>query len=229
MKHIPLFLLLMLLLSSCSKKVEVKKGVIPERPAPAGIIPEALIQKAEKKYGVFARNRYEAFNTMMTGLREEPVGVQLETVNTFFNNVPYGDDIDIWGQSDYWATPLEFLGRDRGDCEDYVIAKYFALRDLGIPSEKLYFSYVKSLRFNVEHMVLSYFPSPATIPLILDNTNFKIFPADQRKDLVPVYNFNMETLYRANHAGQNGQALKNNKKTQNRWERLLRDIENNKL
>ena len=229
MRQIPILLLLLLIVAGCAKRAEVQKEVVQEKPPPPGIIPEPLMQKAEKKYGVFARNRYEAFNTMITGLQEQPVGVQLETVNNFFNNVPYGDDIDVWGQSDYWATPLEFLGRDRGDCEDYVIAKYFALRSLGVASERLYFAYVKSLRFNVEHMVLSYFPTPSSVPLILDNTNFKIFPADQRKDLIPVYNFNMETLYRANGSGQNGQALENNKKTKNRWERLLRDIGNNKL
>lgn len=40
--------------------------------------------------------------------------------------------MDIYTTSDYWATPYEFLARDKGDCEDYVIAKYFALLHLGI-------------------------------------------------------------------------------------------------
>ena len=176
------------MLASCSKPTPPPEAV--EKPVP-GLISEPLIKEAEKKYGPFAGNRYRAYNDELRGLQERPDETKLEAINNFFNQVPYGEDAEVWGKSDYWATPLEFLGKDRGDCEDYVIAKYFALRDLGIGSEKLYFAYVKSLRLNREHMVLSYFKTPTSIPLILDNTNYKIFPADQRKDLVPVYNFNM--------------------------------------
>ena len=46
LKHIPLFLLLILILTSCSKQ-PVEKKII--KPIP-GIISETLIQKAEKKY-----------------------------------------------------------------------------------------------------------------------------------------------------------------------------------
>ena len=42
----------------------------------------------------------------------------------FFNSVKYSDDKDIYGINDYWASPYEFLARDRGDCEDYAIAKF---------------------------------------------------------------------------------------------------------
>ena len=52
-------------------------------------------------------------------------------------------DEKLWGQSDYWASRMESIGQNAGDCEDYVIAKFFTLIDLGIPQEKLYFTYVK--------------------------------------------------------------------------------------
>ncbi len=36
----------------------------------------------------------------------------------------------------HWSTLLEFLGRG-GDCEDYAVAKYFMLRELGIPADDM--------------------------------------------------------------------------------------------
>lgn len=212
--------------ASCTKPVAEPKE--EAKPIP-GIISEALIEKAAQKYGPFAANRYRSFNAKLLSLQERPTEEKLEGINNFFNQVPYGEDRDIWGQSDYWATPLEFLGKDRGDCEDYVIAKYFALKDLGIDSERLYFSYVKSLRLKTEHMVLSYFQTPSSVPLILDNTNYKIFPADQRKDLVPVYNFNMRAIYRAEESGQNGKRVQYDGKIRNHWEQLIYDMQNGKL
>jgi predicted transglutaminase-like cysteine proteinase len=235
LRHIPLFLWAILMLTSCSKKPVVEHKVIHEEPIviertpPAGLIPESVIERAEKKYGVFAGNRYRAFNETLYRIQNSPTEVKLEAINDFFNNVPYGDDTDVWGQTDYWATPLEFLGRDKGDCEDYVIAKYFALRSLGIESEKLYFSYVKSLRFKMQHMVLSFFKTPSSVPVILDNTNYRIFPANKRKDLIPIYNFNMESSYLAGQSGQNGQRIRSNGKIHHRWDRLIRDVKRNKL
>ena len=246
MKHIPLFLLLILIFTSCSKHT-LEKKIIHEKPIPPkkiipviapvkvkvkGIIPETIIRKAEKKYGMRVRNRYEAFNRKLRKLQKSSNEVKLEEINNFFNGVPYVDDKKIWGKRDYWATPLEFLGKDKGDCEDYVIAKYFTLRNPGVESEKLYFSYVKSLRFNKPHMVLSYFKTPYATPLILDSINFKIFSADKRKDLIPVYNFNGESLYHARQRGHNGQKVINpikNGKVNKRWDKLINDIKKNKL
>ena len=46
-----------------------------------------------------------------------------------------------------------------------MIAKYFTLRYLGIADDRLYLTYVKALKQNVAHMVLSYFETPQGIPL----------------------------------------------------------------
>jgi predicted transglutaminase-like cysteine proteinase len=56
-------------------------------------------------------------------------GLGVET-NRFLNDWRYKPDDQNYGQRDYWATPLEFLRRS-GDCEDYAIAKYVTLRELG--------------------------------------------------------------------------------------------------
>ncbi len=89
---------------------------------------------------------------------------KLRRVNEFFNRrVRFGDDQQIWGQSDYWATPLETLGKKAGDCEDFTIAKYFTLLSLNVPNEQLRLIYVKAhiggtnSGISQAHMVLAYY------------------------------------------------------------------------
>jgi len=41
------------------------------------------------------------------------------------------------GETDFWASPLTTFGRSGGDCEDYAIAKFAALRLAGIKAEDL--------------------------------------------------------------------------------------------
>ena len=87
------------------------------------------MDKVEKKYNKFAKNRFVALNNLLKKLENADTKTKLEKINDFFNSVKYGDDKDIYGIADYWASPYEFLARDKGDCEDYVIGKYFALVD----------------------------------------------------------------------------------------------------
>jgi len=187
-----------------------------------------LINAVNATYGKFAKNRFILMDNELIKLKNKPLMQQLNGVNDFFNNVRYRSDLKLYGKKDYWATPWEFLAHDMGDCEDYVIAKYFALKYLGIPSKKLYFSYVKSRRFKGAHMVLTYFKTPKSIPLVLDNTNFKIFPANKRKDLIPIYNFNGDSLYKAKKYGSQGKQLKA-PKVHKKWDILLQNIKGNKI
>lgn len=155
---------------------------------------ESLIDKVEKKYNKFAKNRFVALNKLLEKIKNEDVQTKLEKVNDFFNNVKYNSDQKIYGVSDYWATPIEFLARDEGDCEDYVIAKYFALEYLGVPTSKMFLSYVKVKKSNEAHMVLSYFETPTSEPIVLDSLKKVILPASKRDDLTPVFNFNPNIL-----------------------------------
>ncbi len=122
-------------------------------------------------------------------------GKKLISVNDFINQVRFVDDIDHWGQQDYWATPLQTIVSNGGDCEDISIAKFFTLTAMGIEQEKLRLTYVKSLSTNKPHMVVSYFKTPRSMPLALDNLNLSILPASQRSDLAPVYSFNGTGLW----------------------------------
>lgn len=116
--------------------------------------------------------------------------VKLTQVNNFFNAIEFKEDFEQWGQEDYWSTPLEFLLSNGGDCEDFAIAKYFTLKAMGIPADRLRIVYVKASRLNQAHMVLAYYEELDQSPWILDNLNPYLLRADQRKDLIPVHSFN---------------------------------------
>jgi predicted transglutaminase-like cysteine proteinase len=121
----------------------------------------------------------------------------LVTINRFFNRLPFVSDLSHWQSEDYWATPAEFVASNGGDCEDFSVAKYFLLKELGVPIDKLRITYVTAKRLNQAHMVLAYYPTPDADPLILDNLENTVRPASQRTDLVPVYSFNDDELWLA--------------------------------
>ncbi|HIF9252279.1 TPA: transglutaminase-like cysteine peptidase [Photobacterium damselae] len=160
------------------------------------------ISKIRSFYGDRAGKRATAWRELIDDSRKFPAQKQLKLVNNFFNQFIFVDDIKLWGKKDYWATPLEFVGIGAGDCEDFSIAKYMALRSLGIPDSKLRLVYVKSLRLNQFHMVVAYYPTPTAVPEILDNLDGEIKPANKRKDLVPIYSFNGSNLWLIKQQGQ---------------------------
>jgi predicted transglutaminase-like cysteine proteinase len=185
---------------------------------------ESMLQRLTQQYNLEARRRGTALNRLLEQLEDKDVKHQLTEVNRFFNQFAYNDDMKLWGQEDYWATPEEFIGINGGDCEDYVVAKYFALRSLGVADEHLYLTYVKALKENRAHMVLSYFETPKSTPLILDNYNPEILLADKRRDLLPVYSFNAKSLFLTNASAGLGQSLPTDKIKNNKWQKLLDKI-----
>ena len=118
------------------------------------------------------------------------VSMLAESVNVFFNGARYESDGLGCDEVDHWATPLEFITRDAGDCEDFAIAKYFTLRAAGIGMGRLRLLYAKVMPGRMPHMVLAYFAAPGTNPLILDNLTSHIKPLRARDDLKPFYAFN---------------------------------------
>lgn len=123
-----------------------------------------------------------------------PTADGLQRVNSYFNRVPYRDDIAHWNAEDYWATPAETIASNGGDCEDYAIAKYFLLKELGVPLSRLRMVYVRAGRNAQAHMVLAYYPQPDAEPLILDNLDDRVKSASNRPDLSPVYSFNEDDV-----------------------------------
>ena len=159
-----------------------------------------LAEQLTGKFGGEARTRLAAWQKFAGGLSIPAPGREalsakrerelLAVVNSFFNKVPFVDDLKHWGIVDYWASPAEMVASHGADCEDFSIAKYFALKEIGIPIAKLRITYVKATRINQAHMVLVYYPDEDADPLVLDNLEDAIRPASQRPDLIPVYAFN---------------------------------------
>ena len=177
------------------------------------------LDRAEEKYGSDARNRLVEWETLIRQDDSPSDSEKLEKVNRFFNQLEFVNDIDHWGEKDYWATPVEFLASQGGDCEDFSIAKYFTLKAMGVEEEKLNLTYVKALRYNVHHMVLTYFSSPAAEPLVLDNIVGIVKPASERSDLIPIYSFNGTGLWLAKQRGRG--KLAGSSSRLKRWQDLL--------
>jgi predicted transglutaminase-like cysteine proteinase len=177
------------------------------------------LDKAEKKYGTDARARLVDWVELIRQDDSDSDNEKLEKVNQFFNQLEFVNDIDHWGDEDYWATPVEFLASQGGDCEDFSIAKYFTLQAMGIPEEKLNLTYVKALKYNIHHMVLTYYNTPGAEPLVLDNIVGIVKPASERSDLIPIYSFNGTGLWLAKQRGQG--KLAGSSSRLKRWQDLL--------
>ncbi len=158
--------------------------------------------KSSNFYGERAGKRVTAWRGMVGNSQSLSELDKLDRVNDFFNQLYFVDDIDLWGKKDYWATPLEFLGAAAGDCEDFSIAKYFSLRELGIDDKKLRLVYVKAIRLDQFHMVVAYYPTPSSEPVLLDNLDPEIKRASLRRDLLPIYSFNGSRLWLMKERGQ---------------------------
>lgn len=156
---------------------------------------ERIVTSLDKSYGKRAAKRGRAWFKLMQPNTEDTERDMLVKVNRFFNMFNFIDDIKLWGVKNYWATPIEFIGVNGGDCEDYSIAKYFTLLELGIPDDKMRITMVKAVKLNQYHMVLAYYDTPSAMPLILDNIDGIIKPASQRNDLIPIYSFNASQLW----------------------------------
>ena len=148
-------------------------------------------------YGREATRRLMDWQNVMQTNVTSPEELKRKAANDYFNQIPWLTDDEHWGQADYWATPLEMIGTNGGDCEDYSISKYFTLLELEVPREKLLITYVRAPALKQTHMVLAYYPTPDADPLILDNYKQTIMRGSERTDLIPVYSFNGDGLWLA--------------------------------
>jgi len=187
---------------------------------------ERMAQLALQRYGPQGEETVVRWRDMIEHSRGMGEKEQLEAVNTFFNrHIAFEDDAISWGVPDYWATPLETLGKGQGDCEDFSIGKYVTLGLLGVPIEKLRITYVRAEMglqgsgVRQAHMVLAYYETPGAEPIILDNLVNQLRPASRRPDLSPVFGFNSQGLW---VAGSRAPAVADPSSRLSRWRDLLR-------
>ncbi len=187
---------------------------------------DKLVALAQQRHGERAAQTVQAWRHMVEQAREQPEAQRIETVNQFFNRrITFEDDIVVWQQNDYWATPLEFMGRGTGDCEDFTIAKYLTLQILGVDDARLRLIYVRANTgtTSVAHMVLGFYPQPTAEPLILDNLITSIRPASSRPDLMPLFSFNGAGLWVGNAASSSGDPTARLSRWRDLLERMRRD------
>lgn len=165
-------------------------------------------QRMTERFDDTAVQRLLAWQQQLTAVRDKPEIEQIRQMNAFFHqHVRYRTDQALYGETDYWSTPLELLGHGLGDCEDWAIAQYISLRQLGIDDRKLRLIYVRARiggpqsSLSEAHMVLGYYSRPDAQPLIVDSLISQVLPASERTDLTPVFSFNSAGLW----AGQGPQ------------------------
>jgi predicted transglutaminase-like cysteine proteinase len=112
---------------------------------------------------------------------------RLERANLVLNRVPYVTAVRNWGNPWRWESPAEFLARG-GQCEDYAIAKYFALRGAGVPASVLRIVVVEDMVDRVTHAVLIAGQDQAAY--VLDNRVDTVASADKVERYRPLYGFN---------------------------------------
>ena len=189
--------------------------------------PMQTLLRVEQDYGQYASQRVNNWYRLINDYRDEHPRDKLELVNDFFNQLAFINDTDHWGEEDYWATPVQMLASNGGDCEDFSIAKYFTLREMGVPEERMRLTYVKALQLDQAHMVLTYYPSPGAEPLVLDNLDTAILPSSQRTDLLPVYSFNGNGLWLAKREGNDERVGRSERLS--RWQEVIARINDEQL
>jgi predicted transglutaminase-like cysteine proteinase len=93
-------------------------------------------------------------------------------------------DTAQFGVADVWQSPLMTFASGSGDCEDYAIAKYVALRAAGLSIDDLKFVIVRNDALGEDHAVTA-----ARIDgewLILDNRKMLLLSDAQASDLKPL-------------------------------------------
>lgn len=184
------------------------------------VVSKAEYALAQKKYGALAVRRLEAWQALIDENQTKPERLKLSLVNDFFNLAEFIENKNQ-RKGGHWATPFELLMADAGGYEDFVVAKYFSLKAMGVDESKIYLTYVTSTRLRKTHMVLTYFRTPKTEPLVLDSITDRILPASQRKDLIPIYSFNGSGLVLSQQRGKSqpaeGASLQE-------WNRLLQKL-----
>lgn len=181
-----------------------------------------------RQYDDNAIARAKRWQSQLESLQQASEWQKINKINNFFNReIIYKTDMQLWKKQDYWASPVETIGQGQGDCEDFVIAKFFSLIALGVPEDKLRLMYVRHLKVNQPHMVLLYTQHKTAKTVVLDNFNPEILATHLRTDLKPIYSFNGQGLWLAKAKGL-GKKVANSRGV-SAWTALVTKIERDNI
>lgn len=138
--------------------------------------------------GMLARLRAEApAAAPLDFIRSGDELAELDAVNSMVNTVHYVPDEQNWGAADHWATPGEFYARN-GDCEDFAIAKYVALKALGFDPAKMRIVVLVDRQRQKHHAVLMIDTEMGR--MILDNQIAEVVRDTEIAHYDPIYSIN---------------------------------------
>ena len=120
--------------------------------------------------------------------RAIPREQQVAAVNSWVNgHIAYQADQANHGQSDRWAAASQSLRSGRGDCEDYAIAKYQILRELGVAEQDLFLVIGRDRVMRADHAVLAVRVGGGY--RILDNFSNRVLGDGEVRDFLPTFSF----------------------------------------
>ena len=136
---------------------------------------------------MFNQCHLKQWQQFLDSIRHLPVAQQIRQVNKYANEKKYILDIENYGVTDYWATPLEFL-TNSGDCEDYAIIKMLSLKWLGYEVDTMRVVIVQDTNLRIPHAVMAIENNNDI--LILDNQIEEVISHADIFHYVPVYSVN---------------------------------------
>lgn len=178
--------------------LEFRAGSLSAIPQWTGVIQriqaeQAGLQACDADVVNCASPRVTAWRAKLKSLQGRYPLAQLQEINLFVNEVvPYRTDDQVWGRSDYWATPDEFLA-NAGDCEDFAIMKFVSLLELGFSNDQMRIVVLTDTLRNLAHAVLAVTLDGRTY--ILDNLFSTPVGDDALPQYVPQYSVNLTTRW----------------------------------
>jgi predicted transglutaminase-like cysteine proteinase len=116
---------------------------------------------------------------------------RIETANRLLNRaIRYSGDMQQHGVPDRWTTPLASLAAERGDCEDFAIAKYAVLRAAGVPETEMRLVLVRDTTMAVDHALLAV--RQVGEWLVLDNRRNVVVQTSKLAHYTPLFSLSNE-------------------------------------
>lgn len=113
---------------------------------------------------------------------------QVAAVNVWVNhNLSYVADRTSHGQSDRWLSVSQSLTSGRGDCEDFAIAKYQILRELGFEEQDIYMVVGREISVRLDHAIVAVRMNDGF--LIMDNVTDRVLTESEMVDFLPTFSF----------------------------------------
>ena len=156
---------------------------------------ESALRQAEARCRAGERSacRLEDWQDFLQDIASASLPDQLYRLNRYVNQVRYRTDERNWQRADFWAVPEQFFDRG-GDCEDYVIAKYVALRALGIPADRLRVVVVYDRKNREDHAILAV-SGPQGVQVLDNNRKRVIDWEESSRRYSPYYSLNEQAVW----------------------------------